>query len=71
MGGFSVIKENKVTILVNEALSASAVDRKEAEKALKAATRRLNGVLLEKEKVEATLSFKRARVQYQVRQWRK
>jgi F-type H+-transporting ATPase subunit epsilon len=71
IGGFSLIQENKVTILVNEAVDASSVDRKEAERALEKATKRLNEVSEEKEKVEATFSFKRARAQYQIVQWKK
>jgi F-type H+-transporting ATPase subunit epsilon len=66
IGGFSLVQENQVTILVNEAVSASSVDETEAEKILEEATNRLNQVSREKEKVEATFSFKRARVRYQV-----
>jgi len=66
IGGFALVKENKVTILVNEAEASSSVDAREAEKNLEEATDRLNQVTGEKEKVEATLSFKRARARYQI-----
>ena len=48
MGGFSLVQDNKVTILVNEAVDASSVDRKKAERTLEAATKRLNEVSEEK-----------------------
>lgn len=65
MGGFALVQQNKVTILVNEAVSASEVDKNEAEKTLRDTTNRLNQATSEKEKVEATLAFKRARARYQ------
>jgi F-type H+-transporting ATPase subunit epsilon len=71
IGGFALIQENNVTILVNEALDASSVDRKKAERSLERATKRLDEVSEEKDKVEATFSFKRARAQYQIVQWKK
>jgi F0F1-type ATP synthase epsilon subunit len=66
-----LVQENKVTILVNEAVAASSVKLDQAEKALEEATRYINQVVGEKEKVEAVLSFKRARVKYQIVQWKK
>jgi ATP synthase F1 epsilon subunit len=69
IGGFSLIKENEVTILVNEAVEASCLKKEEVEKDLEEATRRLNQVSNEKEKVEMTFYFKRARARYQIVQW--
>ena len=71
IGGFALVQENKVTILVNEAVSSSEVDKKEAEKTLREITTRLNQSVSEKEKVEATLAFKRARARYQIVSMRK
>jgi F-type H+-transporting ATPase subunit epsilon len=71
IGGFALVQKDQVTILVNEAVAASSVSEKEAEKALEEASNYLNQVLEEKRKVEATFSFKRARARYQVAQWKK
>jgi len=71
IGGFALIQENQVTILVNEAVDASSVDKKEAERSLEIATKNLNLVTEKKRKVEAAFSFKRARTRYQVVQWKK
>jgi ATP synthase F1 epsilon subunit len=66
IGGFSLVQDNQVTILVNEAVSVSSVDENEAEKMLEEATNRLSQVSGEKEKVEAAFAFKRARARYQI-----
>jgi len=71
MGGFALVQQNQVTILVNEAVAASSIERKEAEKTLEESINRLNQVTGEKEKVEATFAFKRARARYQIVQWKK
>jgi len=71
IGGFALVQENQVTILVNEAVSTSSVERKEAEESLKKAIDRLNQVTGEKAKVEASFAFKRARARYQIIQWKK
>jgi len=71
IGGFSLVQKNCVTILVNEAVAATSVDLREAERSLEKATNYLRRVTGEKEKIEATFSFKRARVRYQVVQWKK
>jgi ATP synthase F1 epsilon subunit len=71
MGGFALVQQNQVTILVNEAVAASTIDRKEAEKALEEAISRLDQADGEKAKVEATFAFKRARARYQIAQWKK
>ena len=69
IGGFALVQENRVTILVNEAVSRSSVDSKEAEKMLEDAKNQLNAVTGDKEKVEATFAFKRARARYQLVKW--
>jgi len=71
IGGFALIQKNEVTILVNEAIDAASVVEKEVEKDLEEATNRLEQVTGEKEKVEITFAFKRARARYQIIQWKK
>jgi ATP synthase F1 epsilon subunit len=66
MGGFALVKNNQVTILVNEAEAGSNIDPREAEKAFEDAKNRLEQAQGEKEKVEATFAFKRARARYQI-----
>lgn len=69
-GGFALVQGNRVTILVNEAVAASAVNVQEAERALEEATARLNQATGEKDKVEATFAYKRARARFQIVQSR-
>ena len=66
MGGFALVKENQVTILVNEAESAQTIQVEEAERAFEEAKTRLEESQGEKQRVEATFVFKRARARYQV-----
>lgn len=69
-GGFALVQGNRVTILVNEAVAAASVNAQEAEQALQDATARLNQATGEKEKVEATFAYKRARARFQIVQAR-
>lgn len=66
MGGFALVKQNQVTILVNEAESAKTIESDEAEKSFEDAKTRLEQAQGEKQRVEATFVFKRARARYQV-----
>lgn len=68
MGGFALIQENTVTILVNEAELGSAVNPTEAETAFTEAQAALEKAqnASRKEKIEASLAFKRARARLQV-----
>jgi len=66
MGGFALVKQNQVTILVNEAESAKTIDPEQAETAFQEAKSRLEQAQGEKQRVEATFLFKRARTRYQV-----
>lgn len=70
MGGFALVKENQITILVNEAEASSTIDPREAEKTFEEAKNRLEAAKGEKDKVEATFAFKRARARYQIVQSR-
>lgn len=71
IGGFALVKNDQVTILVNEAVAASSIEEERAKKDLEEAENRLNQVVEEKRKVEATFAFKRARVRCQIAQWTK
>jgi len=66
MGGFALVKQNQVTILVNEAEAASTINATEAETAFNEAKQRLEAATTEKERVEATFAFKRARTRFQL-----
>ena len=66
MGGFALVKQNQVTILVNEAESSQTIQPEQAENAFQEAKARLEQAQGEKQRVEATFSFKRARARYQV-----
>jgi ATP synthase F1 epsilon subunit len=66
MGGFALVKQNQVTILVNEAESADTIKPEQAETAFEEAKARLEQAVDEKQRVEATFGFKRARARYQV-----
>jgi ATP synthase F1 epsilon subunit len=66
IGGFALVKDNQITILVNEAVDASSINTRQVEKDLEERTNRLNQRNEEKEKIEATFIFKRARARYQI-----
>lgn len=66
MGGFAIVKQNKVTVLVNEAESAETVDPIQAEKTFTETQKRLSQVSGQKDKVEANFAFKRARARFQL-----
>ena len=70
IGGFALVQNDQVTILVNEAVPVSSVEKDESERSLEEARTRLNEVTDKKEKVEATLAFKRARARCQIIQWK-
>lgn len=66
MGGFALIKQNQLTVLVNEAESAKNINSEEAESAFTSAQTKLLEAQGQKQKVEAKFAFKRARARYQV-----
>ena len=68
MGGFALIKDNKLTILVNDAENSGAVDASEAEKALLEAQNAFEKAESQKEKIETNLALKRAKVRFQLTQ---
>ena len=66
MAGFAIVQDNKVTVLANEAESAETVDAQQAEKTYLDSQKRLAEASGQKEKVEANIAFKRARVRFQL-----
>ena len=66
MGGFALVQENTVTILVNDAELATSVNRDEAEKAFMEAQTAFEKAESRKEKIETSLTFKRARARLQL-----
>nr|YP_009529279.1 ATP synthase CF1 epsilon subunit [Myriopteris covillei]AXX76387.1 ATP synthase CF1 epsilon subunit [Myriopteris covillei] len=61
MGGFAMIDNNRVTILVNEAERASEIDPDEAQKSFQTAQAELAKAEGKKRIIEANLAFKRAK----------
>lgn len=66
MAGFAFIKQNQVTILVNEAEAAETIDANKAKEAYEQAQTQWEQASGQKEKVEANIALKRARARYQV-----
>lgn len=66
MGGFALVNQNQITVLVNEAEDESTIDPKEAEKSFELTQKQLEESQDLKQKVEANFAFKRARARYQV-----
>nr|YP_009547301.1 ATP synthase CF1 epsilon subunit [Adiantum tricholepis]AYW14957.1 ATP synthase CF1 epsilon subunit [Adiantum tricholepis] len=61
MGGFAMINNNQVTILVNEAERASEIDPDEARKSFQTAQAELAEAEGRRRVIEANLTFKRAK----------
>jgi len=61
MGGFAMIDNNRITILVNEAERASEIDPDEAQKSFQTAQAELAKAEGKKRVIEANLAFKRAK----------
>ena len=66
MGGFALVKQNQITVLVNEAESESTIDRAEAENSFVTTKQKFEEATDQKQKVEANFAFKRARARFQV-----
>ena len=66
MGGFALVKQNQITVLVNEAESESTIDRTEAEQSFTITKQKFEEAIDQKQKVEANFAFKRARARFQV-----
>ena len=65
MGGFALVKQNQVTVLVNEAESEKTIDKAEAEKNFLTAKQNFEQATSAKQKVETNFIYKRARARYQ------
>lgn len=61
MGGFAMIENNQMTILVNEAEKANEIDLQEARDAFAKAKNNLTQAEGKKQVIEANLAFKRAK----------
>lgn len=66
MGGFALVKQNQITVLVNEAESSETIESEQAQSAFTTAKDKLDQAQGQKQKVEANFVFKRARARYQV-----
>ena len=66
MGGFALVKQNQVTVLVNSAESKETLDFAATETSFLEAKEQLEKAVGQKEKVEANFAFKRARACYQL-----
>lgn len=66
MGGFALVKQNQITVLVNEAESENSIDPIEAEQTFNLTKKQFEEAVDQKQKVEANFAFKRARARYQV-----
>jgi F-type H+-transporting ATPase subunit epsilon len=66
MGGFALVQQNQVTVLVNEAESAKTIQKEEAETTFNNAKLKFEQAEGQKQKVEANFAFKRARARYQL-----
>ena len=66
MGGFALVKQNQITVLVNEAESKATIDRTEAEQSFTITKQKFEEATDQKQKVEANFAFKRARARFQV-----
>jgi ATP synthase F1 epsilon subunit len=66
MGGFALIRDNKITILVNEAELGSEIKKDEAEADFLLAKEALEKATGRKQKIEKTLTYQRARARCQV-----
>lgn len=66
MGGFALVKQNQITILVNGAESADTLQSEKVEASFEEAKNQLENAESEKQRVDALFQFKRARARYQV-----
>jgi ATP synthase F1 epsilon subunit len=66
MGGFALVKNNQVTVLVNEAEFASDIDSTSAESLFLEAKANLEKASEGKIKIDANLQFKKAKARFQV-----
>nr|YP_009326885.1 ATP synthase epsilon chain [Codium simulans]ANJ70840.1 ATP synthase epsilon chain [Codium simulans] len=68
LGGFALIKQNQVTILVNEVETNSELDTNVLQNQFLIAKQNFEKATNKKQKVEANFIYKRARARYQATQ---
>nr|YP_010700204.1 ATP synthase CF0 subunit epsilon [Euglena deses]WCH63350.1 ATP synthase CF0 subunit epsilon [Euglena deses] len=64
LGGFALVNNNKITILVNEAELGSEINAEEAEQNFIASKLSLENISDAKKKIELSSQFKRARARF-------
>jgi len=65
MGGFALVQENTITILVNEVELGQDINADQAKNELEEAEQTLQAAEDKRNKIEASLALKRARARYQ------
>lgn len=70
-GGFALVNNNKITVLVNEAELGSEINIEEAEALFLTSKQALDTAIDAKKKIELNAQFKKARARYQVAQQQK
>lgn len=66
MGGFGIVGQNRVILLVNAAESSASINPEKAQNELNNAKQNLENAQGTKQRVEANCAFKRAKARYQV-----
>nr|YP_009519172.1 ATP synthase CF1 subunit epsilon [Caulerpa verticillata]AYC65129.1 ATP synthase CF1 subunit epsilon [Caulerpa verticillata] len=66
MGGFALVQQDNLTILVNEAEDANTINIEQAKQALEDARQQLAQATNQKQKVSAQFYLKRAQARFQV-----
>jgi F-type H+-transporting ATPase subunit epsilon len=66
MGGFALVNENKITVLVNGAAVGADIDAQEAESAFVQAKANLEKAAEGKDKREAEVQYKKALARFEV-----
>lgn len=68
MGGFALVQENTITILVNEVELGENIDADKAKREFEEAGNFLNNAQGKKDEIEASLALKRAKARYQAQE---
>lgn len=68
MGGFALVQENTITILVNEVELGLHIDGDRAKREFEEAQNFLNNAQGKKDEIEASLALKRAKARYQAQE---
>jgi len=68
MGGFALVQENTITILVNEVELGQQIDAEKAKREVEEAEEAFKNVQGKKDEIEASLALKRAKARYQAQE---